>query len=36
VASGLTLAQAEDLLDWLEAHGCKGLGAACRCCHPAA
>jgi hypothetical protein len=23
---GLTLAQAEELLDWLEAHGCRGLG----------
>jgi len=25
--AGLTLAQAEELLDWLEAHGCSGLGA---------
>ncbi len=26
-AAGLTLAQAEELLDWLEAHGYTGLGA---------
>jgi hypothetical protein len=26
-AAGLTLAQAEGLLDWLEAHGCTGLVA---------
>jgi hypothetical protein len=27
-AAGLTLAQAEGLLDWLETHGDEGLGAA--------
>jgi hypothetical protein len=29
VVSGLTLAQARDVLDWLEAHGCRNLRAEC-------